>query len=327
MLDSIRRVLITGAAGFIGSNLVKRCLDENWVVSGVDDMSNGHAEFISEYHDRFCEFLKCDFSHDDVLKRIKAKQYDVVFHLAALPRVSYSVEYPVETHDVNVFRTLKLIEACKGNIDRFVFASSSSVYGGAEELPTPETCRRDPKSPYALQKAHVEDYLKLYAESNLLDSVCLRFFNVFGANALGSSPYATALAAWLTAIKQGTPMRSDGAGTQSRDLCHVDNVTDACIKVTKFVPTYHTSPCFNIACGEKTTNSEIILYLLNRYQGSGIKTAPWRSGDVMHTLADISKSQNLFDYVPIVKVWDGIKRTCDWYDENWHWIKDLKAGI
>ena len=327
MANSVTRVLISGAAGFIGSNLVKKCLDEGWVVSGVDNMSNGHAEFISEYHNRFCEFLKCDFSHDDVLKRIKAKEYDVVFHLAALPRVSYSVEYPVETHDVNVHRTLKLIDACKGNVNRFVFASSSSVYGGAEKLPTPETYRRDPKSPYALQKAHVEDYLKFYAENKLFDSACLRFFNVFGPNALGSSPYATALAAWLTAIKQGQPMRSDGDGTQTRDMCHVDNVTDACVKTANYDGALLNSPCLNVACGEKVSNNEILNYLLNRYQGSSKIDAPWRAGDVMHTLADVSKANYFFGYKPIVKVWEGISRTCDWYDENWHWVKDLKTGV
>lgn len=316
------RVLITGAAGFIGSNLVKRCLDEGWHTWGVDDLSNGHLEFLP----KDCGIWKKDFSSDFILNLIRDKRFDAVIHLAAVPRVSYSVEHPIETHDTNVTKTLKLIDACRGNVNRFVFASSSSVYGGVEILPTHENDGKIPKSPYALQKSIIEDYLLMYSDLYGLDSACLRFFNVFGPNGLGDSPYATALGAWLTSIKKGLPMRSDGDGSQSRDLCYVDNVTDACRRAAS-APGKIRARCFNVACGDRTTNKEMLEYLLARYPGSTYKEAPWRAGDVMHTQASISRSKEELGYEPLVRAWDGIKRTCDWYDANWSWVKDMKLSV
>ena len=188
-------VLVTGGAGFIGSNLAKRCLDEGWEVDIVDDMSNGHMEFVPHGH----PVITKDFAHPDVIHEIKQGRYDVVFHLAAVPRVSYSVEHPLETNHTNVSRTLALMDACRDNVRRFVFASSSSVYGGADVLPTHEGIKKNPKSPYALQKSIIEDYLVMYRDLYKLESCALRFFNVFGPNQLGDSPYATAVSAWLTA--------------------------------------------------------------------------------------------------------------------------------
>lgn len=309
------RVLITGACGFIGSNLYKRCIEEGWIVEGVDNLSNGHLEFLSDRN----HCVVGDFSCDEVLKSVKNQEFDVVFHIAAVPRVSYSVKHPLETNDVNVSKTLKLIDACKGNVKRFVFASSSSVYGGADVStgPTHENHAKNPKSPYALQKSIIEDYLLLYSSLYGLDSICLRFFNVFGPNQLGSSPYATAVAAWLTAIKKGVPMRSDGTGEQSRDMCYVDNVVDACVKASlidghgKF-----GGRCYNIACGDMTTNNEILDHLMSRYPHSTKITAPWRPGDVMHTHADISRAKVELGYVPLVRFWEGLERTIEWVENS-----------
>lgn len=318
------KTLITGFSGFIGSNLAERCINEGWEVDGVDDLSNGHREFVPNgMRNQFY----CDFADKNILAYIKEKSYDVVFHLAAVPRVSYSVEHPVETFDVNVSKTLKLMDVCRGSIKRFVFASSSSVYGGADELPTPETHPKDPKSPYALQKSEIEEWLKLYCVQYGMDSVCLRFFNVFGKHAVaGVSPYATALSAWMSAIKLNKPMRSDGDGSQTRDLCYVDNVTDACVKAAAVQRTLR-SVRLNVACAERTSNNEILQYLLKRYPKTTVVHAPWRAGDVMHTHADINETTRVINYRPTVKVWEGVERTCDWYDSNWHWIKDLKQGV
>lgn len=317
------KILITGGAGFIGSNLAKKCVDFGYKVDIVDDFSNGHREFLPP---GINDLYVSDFSSDLILQKIQNKNYDVVFHLAATPRVSYSVEYPLKTNDNNVTKSLLLIENCKNNVQRFIFASSSSVYGNSVNLPTHESNKKDPQSPYALQKSIIEDYLKLYNSLYGLESACMRFFNVFGENALGSSPYATALAAWLTAIKNNDSMRFDGNGTQSRDLCHVENVTDALIKaaLTKKVL---QSNCYNVACGDKTSNLELLNYLLQRYPQSKWHTAPWRPGDVMHTLADVSSIKEDLGYEPSVRVWEGVERTCDWYDQNWYWIKDLKQGV
>jgi nucleoside-diphosphate-sugar epimerase len=314
-------VLVTGGAGFIGSNLVAQCLKIGHFVDCVDDLSNGHLEFLPQ--GQVC--VQDDFASDRVLKEIRNGRYDVVFHIAAVPRVSYSVEHPLETNDANVTKSLKLIEACKGNVKRVVFASSSSVYGGAKQLPTAEWCPKDPKSPYALQKSVIEDYLKLYSSLYDLDSACLRFFNVFGPNQLGNSPYATAVSAWLTAIKMGVPMRSDGTGDQSRDMCYVDNVVDACLKAASAPGKLNAEP-FNVACGDSTTNKEILAALMKRYPGSKVTAAPFRAGDVMHTLANVFKAEQTLGYRPIVKFWDGLEKTIAWYDANWDMIKGLKLN-
>jgi UDP-glucose 4-epimerase len=315
------RVLITGCAGFIGSNLTARCVNDGWDVTGVDDLSNGQVDFLPKgFH-----FLKDDFASGEVLSAIRSGGFDVVFHLAAVPRVSYSVEHPVETHETNVYKTLQLMDACRGNVKRIVFASSSSVYGGADELPTRECNPKNPKSPYALQKSIIEDYLKLYRDLYGLDSVCLRFFNVFGPNQLGDSPYSTAVSAWLTAIKRGQSMRSDGDGSQSRDMCYVDNVVDACVKsATRAVPL--NAECYNVACGERTTNKDILAYLKKKYPDAVHHDAPWRPGDVMHTQADLVKIHSDLGYVPLVKIWEGIDRTIEWIDSNWDSINKMRLS-
>jgi UDP-N-acetylglucosamine 4-epimerase len=316
------RILLTGAAGFIGSNLYQRCLEEDIAVWGVDDFSNGHTEFLPKgaggvWHK--------DFASEFVLKFVRAQRFTHVIHLAAMPRVSYSVDYPLETHDTNVTKTLKLMDACRGNVKRFIFASSSSVYGGADVLPTIESTIKDPKSPYALQKSQIEDYLRLYHDLYDFESVCLRFFNVFGKNQIAGGAYATAISAWLNAIKCDLPMRSDG-GTQTRDMCHVDNVVDACVRAAN-VSQKLCAKRFNVACGDSISNNEILQYMLKRYPNATKVDAQWRVGDVMHTLADITSSKNELGYVPLVRVWDGIEKTCDWFDQNWETIKTLKQGV
>lgn len=319
------RVLITGGAGFIGSNLAQRCVDVGWDVTIVDDLSNGRREFMPK--DGVYEFIEKSFSDEYVLHRVRNAHFDVIIHLAALPRVSYSVEYPLETNDVNVTQTLKLIEASKGSTRRFIFASSSSVYGGADVLPTTEAMPKNPQSPYALQKSIIEDYLELYRNFHAMDSVSLRFFNVFGPNQLGDSPYATAVAAWLTAIKRGQPMRSDGDGTQSRDICYVDNVVSACMLAAANPKSDQRALRLNVACGERTTNNEIMEYLMKRYHGATKQNAPRRAGDVMHTHADVSLAAEKIGYVPLVSAFAGVEKTCDWFDQNWDLVSKLKLKI
>lgn len=316
------KVLITGVAGFIGSNLAASCIEAGWDVTGVDNLSNGHVEFLP----KGVKFIAANFDHDRVLQKIRDQQFNAVIHLAAVPRVSYSVEHPIETNHVNVTSSLNLIEACRGNVNRVVFASSSSVYGGAEVLPTRETCPKNPKSPYSHQKSIIEDYLRLYHELYNLDSASLRFFNVFGKHALGASAYATALASWMTSVMSNKPMRSDGDGSQSRDLCHVDNVVHACMLAAEISEPLKAD-VFNVACGDRTSNKEILQYLMSRYPDAQKIDAPWRPGDVMHTQADISKIQDQLGYEVQTTVWEGIEKTVVWYEENWSWIKNLKTGV
>lgn len=314
------KVLITGIAGFIGSNLAQRCLKEGWEITGVDDFSNGHREFLPDNDD--VGFYAADFSAKYVLQSIRDEKYDIVFHLAANPRVSYSVEHPFETNDVNVTKTLKLMDACRGNIKRFVFASSSAVYGQANSLPTSTSAEKKPNSPYGLQKSIIEDYLTLYNTLYGFESVALRFFNVFGPNQLGGSPYSCAISAWLTAIKKGQPCRSDGDGSQTRDMCHVDNVVEACVLAAKSLDPLKARR-LNVATGQAISNADILKILLNTYSTAYAVEAPWRVGDVMHTLADITTTKHVLNYVPVKNVLDGINETMKWYDENWEVIKDM----
>ena len=316
-----RSALCTGGAGFVGSNLVKRLDADGWDVDVVDNLTNGHMCFVPEYLREDHLWLH-DFSSPLILDRIRKGKYEVVFHLAAIPRVSYSVEYPLVSHEANVTKTLSLMDACRDNVDRFVFASSSSVYGGADILPTEESYPKSPKSPYAMQKSIIEDYLRLYWKLYKLDSASMRFFTVFGPHQTGNSPYMTALSAWMTAIKKGIPMRMDGDGSQSRDLCYVDNTVDACIRAADFRGSLQ-GEAFNVACGDRTTNAEIMQFLKDRFPSAKSYEAPPRVGDVAHTQASIKKTKSVLGYDPKIRFWEGFEKTIKWHDDNWDLIKDF----
>ena len=336
----MKRALVTGGCGFIGSNLSRELVNQGWQVDVVDDMSNGHVELLMDHLDvrslpssNFIQhfvnqvsdgnvqrspgqvlLIFDDFASDDLLDHIKAGSYDVIFHQAAVPRVSYSVENPFETTDTNINKTVKLFEACKGNVDRIVFASSSSIYGGADILPTTEDQIKNPKSPYAWQKSAIEDFAKLCGELYDLDIVCLRYFNVFGPGQYGDSPYSTAVSAWCHATKNNLELRSDGDGTQSRDMCYVDNTVSANILAANADKKF-MGECYNIACGDRTSNNEILDFFRNNFEVN-VKTAPWRPGDVMHTQADVSKAKKDFGYEPLVRFWAGLEKTTSWWGLN-----------
>lgn len=328
----MKRALVTGGAGFIGSNLVKELVTQGWQVDVVDDMSNGHLHLleplktrvfltglVSIYESQYGRskdevyVFECDFAHSEVLQRIVDKKYNVVFHQAAVPRVSYSVEHPVETTDINLLRSVSLLNACVGNVEKVVVASSSSVYGGADVLPTPEAAPRNPKSPYALQKSVLEDYCRMFGDLYDLDTACLRYFNVFGPGQYGDSPYSTAVSAWCDAIKNGKALRSDGDGTQTRDMCYVDNVVSANI-LAALTKNRLMGKGYNVCCGDRTSNKEILNYLIEKFPSAEVRHAPWRAGDVMHTQGDWSAANRDFGYVPLVKFWDGLRRTLEWWE-------------
>ena len=331
-----RRALVTGGCGFIGSNLVKELIKQGWIVDVVDNLSNGdigliegvaeirvlpNASFLNAYKQQEINrssdkilMIEDDFASLGMLMHINDENYDVVFHQAAIPRVSYSVENPAETTHENVTKTVALFEACVGAVSRVVFASSSSVYGGADELPTKETHQKSAKSPYAWQKSTIEDFAAIAGELYELDIVCLRYFNVFGPGQYGDSPYSTAVSAWCHAAKQGTPCRSDGDGTQSRDLCYVDNVVNANILSANSTNTFY-GKCYNIACGDRTSNNEILTYFKKNFNVT-VTTAPWRPGDIMHTEADITSAKEDLGYEPAVKFWEGLEKTIAWWGLN-----------
>lgn len=332
----MKTALVTGGCGFIGSNLVKELVRLGWQVDVVDNMSNGHLELLEgtkirvlpngSFYTAFkmqsyikreaSEVLVVqeDFSDDNILNGIYQGTYDVIFHQAAMPRVSYSVENPGQTTIENISKTVKLFEAASGNTNKIIWASSSSVYGGAKNLPTKESEVKDPKSPYAWQKSAIEDFSKLAYDLYGLDIVCLRYFNVFGPGQYGDSPYSTAVAAWCDAIKNGKECRSDGDGEQTRDMCYIDNVVSANI-----LAAMHKKPfkgnSYNIACGRKVSNNEILEHLKEKFGDKvKIKNAPERAGDVKHTLASINSAKQDFGYEPLVHFWEGLEKTIKWWD-------------
>ena len=328
----MRRALVTGGCGFIGSNLAKKLVDEGWVVDVVDNLCNGRLDSLKDVDNHVlinASFLKPyaeskkrdsskvliiqdDFASPHMLSYIAENNYDVVFHQAALPRVSYSVQNPTETTVTNISATVALFEACVNSVSRIVFASSSSVYGGADTMPTPESEAINPKSPYAWQKAAIEDFARMCYDLYNLDVVCLRYFNVFGPGQYGDSPYSTAVSAWCHATKEGIDLRSDGDGTQTRDMCYVDNVVSANILAAGSTKTF-AGKAYNVACGEFNSNNEILTYFKDNFNVS-IKHAPWRPGDVMHTLADVSSAKKDFGYEPLVTFWEGLERTVKWWE-------------
>tara|TARA_A100001011_G_scaffold388414_2_gene467970 strand:+ start:403 stop:1383 length:981 start_codon:yes stop_codon:yes gene_type:complete len=322
------KVLVTGGFGFIGSNLVKKLYEEDYTIDIVDDLSSGNFDSLKEYKIRksmaqimhnldetgrdFIRFFHCDFAFSGILEKVASGNYDCIFHLAAIPRVSFSVENPAETTEVNLMNTVKLFDAARIGKTRVIFSSSSSVYGGAEIMPTPESAIKKPKSPYAWQKSGCENIAKVYGSLyDDSDIVSLRYFNVFGPGQYGDSPYSTAVSAWCHATKNGLSCRSDGDGTQSRDMCYVDNVVDANILASKVKEKWR-GQCFNIACSDSVTNGEILTYFIDNF-GSKVHTAPWRQGDVMHTCADITRAQEAFGYVPKVRFWEGLEKTVKWW--------------
>jgi nucleoside-diphosphate-sugar epimerase len=337
----MKKVLVTGGCGFIGSNLVKALVKKGWQVDIVDDMSNGHYELLEGLNTRMLPngsfydayqyalmseekerpqdevlVIQDDFANEHTCNALMQGMYDIVFHQAAVPRVSYSVEQPYHTTDINIGKTVKLFQAARGGVDKIVWASSSSVYGGADVLPTPESCEKNPSSPYAWQKSAIEDFAKLSCQLYDIDIVCLRYFNVFGPGQYGDSPYSTAVSAWCHAIKNGLECRSDGDGEQTRDMCYVDNAVSANI-LAAISDKRFAGECYNISCGRRTSNKEILSAMQERFGTRvKIKHAQDRPGDVKHTLADCTKAKKDFGYEPLVHFWEGLERTYKWWGLN-----------
>lgn len=303
------KVLITGGCGFIGSNLTIRCCKLGWDVDVADWDDSRLSEWSREASRAY--FIISDYSDEKVLQKVRNKSYDIIFHLAAIPRVSYSVEHPSLTTDENIGKMVRLLEASSGNCKRFIFSSSSSVYGGAETLPTTETCPTNPQSPYALQKLVGEQYLRMFNNLYGLDCLSLRYFNVFGPRQYGDNAYATVISAWLQAVRDGTPLRLDGTGEQSRDFCYIDNVVEANI-LAATSDKYFKGEAFNIGCNNRISLNEILKTIKNLKDVEIVK-APPRAGDVDHSQADISMAQKTFGYKSYVGFLEGFEKTLEWW--------------
>lgn len=331
------RALVTGGAGFIGSNLVHELARRGWTIDIVDDLSNGHVEFLEGLNVRhmlasglpiweksiessrkrpedMILLIYGGFSDPAVLDRIDRGMYDTIFHLAANPRVSYTVEFPAETTEINVNMTMKLVMAVarSSNKPRIVFSSTCAVYGNTVKLPTDEWDFQNPMSPYALQKLTVEKFLKMSSKLYEVDSVCLRYFNVYGPNQLGDSPYSTAISAWCDKISKGLPLRSDGDGEQTRDMVYVSDVVNANI-LAALHERDMSGEVYNIGTGVSISNNKILDIFRERFKDFKVVNAPERAGDVKHTRADITSASSVLGYTPKHDLITGLEKTFQWW--------------
>lgn len=308
----MKKAVVTGCAGFIGGHLAEKLLAMNWQVLGIDNMRTG-LESTMDMLNRNTNFspVYADISlrerHSLISSRIRSFGPDFVFHLAAIPGVPNSVLDPAFTNEVNLSGTLNMLESCRGiSVKRFIFSSSSSVYGGAKILPTPESAELSPKSPYALQKKFSEEYCRMYSELYDLDTVCLRYFNVFGPRQRADSAYAAAVASFFESNKIGASPVIYGDGKQTRDFCYVSNVVEANILAANADRTLGGRP-INIGAGETTSIEELALTVCTARP----TYEPGRPGDVRHSMADITIAEELLGYVPKIKCLDGIKVMAD----------------
>ena len=305
--------LITGGAGFIGSHLVKHVLAGGGGVRVVDNLSTGSAERLDQIRDSV-QIVTGDLADDSVAAEA-VKDIDYVLHQAAVPSVQRSIVDPIGTNLANVTATLNLLEnSRRAGVRRFVYAASSSAYGDTEVLPKSEEMSANPLSPYALQKWVGERYCKLYYELYGLETVSLRYFNVFGPGQDPSSEYSAVIPKFTTKLLAKECITVYGDGEQSRDFTYIDNVVKANLLALR-APNAPGEVC-NIGCGQRVSLNELIRILegLLGVQAQ-VRYAPAKPGDVRHSLADISKAVRVLGYVPKIEIKEGLGRTVAAYVE------------
>lgn len=305
------RYIVTGGAGFIGSNLVRRLVQEGHEVTVIDNLCTGRITNLSDLLSRI-RFVEGDIRDLELLKA-EFQGADVVFHQAALPSVQRSIADPLSSNAVNVDGTLKVLIAAKeAGAHRVVVASSSSAYGETETLPKTEEMRASPCSPYAVTKYVGELYAQVFARLYNIETVCLRYFNVFGPFQDPDSEYAAVIPKFVSKMLRGERPAIFGDGEQSRDFTYVDNVVDANM-LAAHAPNV-SGEVFNIGCGNRYTLNQLVR-ALNSILGTRIEPEylPPRPGDVRHSLASIEKAQRLLNYRPSVSFEDGLNRTVEWF--------------
>lgn len=287
------RCYVTGFAGFIGSHLTDRLIELGHEVVGIDNLSTGKRENINPK----AEFINWDVSE----VYFNARHLDYVFHLAAIPRVLYSIEHPTKTHRANVNGTFNILKAAKDSgAKKFIFASSSSVYGDQDILPLKEDMTPRPKSPYALHKLIGEQYCKLFNELYGLPTVSLRFFNVYGPRADDTSEYSLVIAKFLKMKKEGKPLTIYDDGEQTRDFTYVSDTVEACIKAME-MPVQNE--IINVCAGKNVSVNKIAEMI-----GGEKVYLPPRPGDPRHTLGDNTKAKKLLNWEAKIGLEEGFKR-------------------
>jgi nucleoside-diphosphate-sugar epimerase len=305
--------LVTGGAGFIGSSIVRALLERGDEVRVLDNFFSGKRENLAEVAGRI-ELHEGDVRVEADLERALAG-VELVFHEAAIPSVPRSLVDPLSNHEAGATATLKLLmQAKKSGVRRVVYAASSSAYGDTPTLPKVETMKASPLSPYAVSKLTGELYCQVFATAYGLETVALRYFNVFGARQDPMSEYAAVIPKFITAALAGKGVTIFGDGTQSRDFCYIDNTVEANLLAGAAPAAQVSGRVVNVACGFATTLNEVVA-LLGEIQGRKIDVtyAPARVGDVKHSLADITEARERLGYVGAVSFLEGLRRTYAWY--------------
>lgn len=303
--------LITGGAGFIGSNLVEELLKQGEKVRVLDNFSTGRRDNLKSFVDDI-ELIEGDIRSLSTVYRA-VDGIDFVLHQAALPSVQRSVEDPITTNEVNITGTLNILIASRDrNVKRVIFASSSSVYGNNNILPKHEDMNPDPLSPYATAKLTGEKYCKVFSEVYGLSTIVLRYFNVFGRRQDPTSQYSAVIPTFINLMKDNKTPTIYGDGEQSRDFTFIDNVVKANLLASKSTSLKHE--IFNCACQEQVSVNQLVQYL-NEILDTDIKPhydKP-RSGEVKHSLADITKARRLLNFNPEINFEQGLNKTVDWF--------------
>jgi len=308
------KFLVTGGAGFIGSNICTKLISQGCFVRVIDNLLTGKKSNLAAISDKI-EFIEADMGNMDAA-RAAMKGIDVVLHQGALPSVPRSIDDPALTHRHCVDATFTLLLAARdAKIKRFVYAASSSAYGDTPTLPKVETMPVNPLSPYAAAKLMGEYYCSVFYKVFGLETISLRYFNVFAPHQDPASQYAAAIPAFVTSILKDKQPTVYGDGEQSRDFTYIDNVVEANLLAARAKQT--KGEVVNIACGEVVTVNEII-DTINRLLGKKIRPIyePVRPGDVKHSLADITVAKKLLGFKPIVLFKEGLAKAIEWYRVN-----------
>ncbi len=326
MAASTRRtILVTGGSGFIGSHVCDALIDAGHTVRCLDNFATSKRLNLAhlEQNDRF-SLIEGDIrSQDDCAKAVDG--VDVVVHLAALGSVPRSIADPITSHEVNLGGFLNMLQAAhKTGVERFVFASSSSVYGDSKELPKREENIGNPLSPYAVTKYGNEVYARLFHQLHGMGTIGLRFFNVFGERQDPDGPYAAAIPKFIKAFLAHQSPQIFGDGSQSRDFTYVANSAQAVLAAVNTTDERAIGQVFNIAYGDRTTLLELVDTLRTTLSKKDpaiaavpVQHAPERSGDIRDSLADITKAREVLGFAPTVDLQQGLDRAVPWYVANW----------
>jgi len=315
-----KKVLITGGAGFIGSNIVEVLLKDDRVahVRVLDNLATGFEKNIAEFRDHpNFEFINGDIRDFETCRKA-AEGMDLICHQAALGSVPRSIKDPLTTNAVNITGTQNIFWAAKENkIKRVVFAASSSTYGDSQGLPKVEHTIGNPLSPYAVTKYVNELYATVFSTSYDFEFIGLRYFNVFGPKQDPSGAYAAVIPLFMKAAIENNAPFINGDGSYSRDFTYVANAVQANVRALFTDNPEGVNQIYNIACGERTTLKELWQYIKD-ISGTSIEAEhrPQRAGDIPHSLADVSKAKNLLNYNPTVTVKAGLGQVFEWYKKN-----------